>query len=183
MTIQIVVGDDFGAPGRLAILEALRRGSNAHLHICHVLDESKKTGELDAEFSAASHQLWERIANVGMEVLGLTAANISIHVRFGDPGVALEQLAADYHADLLIVGTKDEKGLKSLGSVATHLIHHATCSVLVARPRRHSDVPESERPPPPTPGADLHEERHDDSFVGTQHMSWNPSGNGPWRMY
>jgi nucleotide-binding universal stress UspA family protein len=183
MSIQIVVGDDFGAPGRLAILEALRRGTNAHLHVCHVLEESRDAGEMDAAFSAASKKLWERIANVGMEVIGLTAANISINVRFGDPGEVLEQMAADYRADLVIVGTKDERGLKSLGSVATHLIHNATCSVLVARPQRHKEVAPTERPAPPTPGTDLHEERHSDGLVGTQRMSWNPSGKGTWRMY
>ncbi len=183
MTIQIIVGDDFGAPGRLAILEALRRGSNAHLHVCHVLEEGKDASELDAEFTASSKKLWERIADVGAQVIGLTAADISIHVRFGDPGETLEQMAADYRADLLIVGTKDEKGLKRLGSVASHLIHNATCSVLVARPRRHDTVGATDRPAPPTPGADLHEERHDDSYIGTQRMSWNPSGKESWRMY
>jgi nucleotide-binding universal stress UspA family protein len=185
MSVQIVVGDDFEETGRLAIREALRRGRNAHLHVCHVISGGDSK-ENDAAISATSRKLWDRIGDVGIEVLGLTAANLSVHVRIGKPAEELEQLAADYDADVLIVGTKDDKGLKRLGSVATALIHNATCSVLVARLKSHQDVKKSSRPEAPKPGADLHEERHDLGYIGTQRVSWNtarPDGGGGFRMF
>jgi nucleotide-binding universal stress UspA family protein len=175
--VHIVVGDDFGPPGELAIREALRRGRNAHIHVAHVITghEPKK---LNAAIGAASERLWSRISEVGGHVLGLTAAEISIHVRIGRPVEALEKLAADYDADLIIVGTKDEKGLKSLGSISTALIHEAQCSVLVARTRDHRKVRKTDRPEPARVGEDMHEQRVDTGYSGTQRVSWNPANTG-----
>ena len=57
--VRIVVGDDFDAPGRLAIQEALRRGRNAHLHVCHVLAPTSAE-KMDAQMTATGQKLWER---------------------------------------------------------------------------------------------------------------------------
>jgi len=175
--VHIVVGDDFGDPGRLAILEALRRGRNAHLHVTHVVP-NKGTVAAEADMAKSADGLWKRISEIGAEVIGLEAADISIHVRLGEPVEALNQVAADYGADLIIVGTKDAKGLKSLGSVATGLIHHANCSVLVARPRNHEMIRKSDHPDPPRPGQDVHEGRVDSGYQGSQRVSWNPANTG-----
>jgi len=183
--VHIVVGDDFADPGRLAIREALRRGRNAHLHITHCVTNAEvkkakggtETERMNAAMENVPEKLWERIANVGAEVQGLDAVSASVHVRVGDPNEALNQIAADYAADLIIVGTRDEKGLKSLGSVATHLIHSASCPVLVARPRSYAGMRKSERPDPPRPGENLHEDRTS-GYHGTQRVSWNPANTG-----
>jgi nucleotide-binding universal stress UspA family protein len=184
--VHIVVGDDFGDPGRLAILEALRRARNAHLHVTHCVTSSEvrnakgstDTERMNAAMEGVPKQHWTRITEIGAEVRGLAGGSISVHVRVGDPEEALDQIAADYGADLIIVGTRDEKGLKSLGSVATHLIHHASCPVLVARPRDYRGVAKSDRPDPPRPGEDLHEERIGTGYHATQRVSWNPANTG-----
>lgn len=58
----------------------------------------------------------------------------------GDPRIELENAAQRLEADLLVVGSHGRTGLSRfvLGSVASHLVAHAPCSVLVVRsPIRH----------------------------------------------
>jgi len=51
----------------------------------------------------------------------------------GDPSDSLVQEAGD--ADLMVVGSRGRGGLKSalLGSVSGHVIHHASCPVVVVK--------------------------------------------------
>jgi nucleotide-binding universal stress UspA family protein len=53
------------------------------------------------------------------------------------PAAALMRIAAN--ADLLVVGSRGFGGFKGLllGSVSQQCVQHATCPVLVVRPRRH----------------------------------------------
>ena len=55
--------------------------------------------------------------------------------RSGDPATAILELAREQDVDLIVLGTR---GLSSaerwlVGSVSTKVLHHAHCSVLVAR--------------------------------------------------
>ncbi len=53
----------------------------------------------------------------------------------GDPRATLLDTAAKEHADLIVVGSHGRTGIKKLllGSVASHVVTHAPCSVLVVR--------------------------------------------------
>jgi nucleotide-binding universal stress UspA family protein len=53
----------------------------------------------------------------------------------GDPREALIEEVRKEHADLLVVGSHGRTGLEKLlmGSVASHVVTHAPCSVLVVR--------------------------------------------------
>ena len=53
----------------------------------------------------------------------------------GDPRLALVEAARDRQADLLVVGSHGRTGLSKLvlGSVASHVVVHAPCSVLVVK--------------------------------------------------
>lgn len=53
----------------------------------------------------------------------------------GDPGDALVAAAKAERFDLLVVGSRGHKGLAKLllGSVASHVVTHAPCSVLVVK--------------------------------------------------
>jgi len=52
-----------------------------------------------------------------------------------DPRAALLNAARSEHSDLVIVGSHGRTGIKKLllGSVASHVVTHAPCSVLVVR--------------------------------------------------
>ena len=53
----------------------------------------------------------------------------------GNPGPTICQLAKNWSADLILVGSRGLKGLKEmfLGSVSNYVTHHAPCSVLIIR--------------------------------------------------
>ena len=55
----------------------------------------------------------------------------------GDPREALIEMARREGADLIVVGSHGRSGLTKLlmGSVASHVVTHAPCDVLVVRPR------------------------------------------------
>lgn len=53
----------------------------------------------------------------------------------GNPGRMICELANNWSADLIVVGSRGLKGLKEmfLGSVSNYVTHHAPCSVLIVR--------------------------------------------------
>ena len=66
-----------------------------------------------------------------------TAAGVSTEFTqlAGNPGRLICELANNWSADLIIVGSRGLKGLKEmfLGSVSNYITHHAPCSVLIVR--------------------------------------------------
>jgi nucleotide-binding universal stress UspA family protein len=56
----------------------------------------------------------------------------------GDPRTALVQAAKEENADLIVVGSHGRTGIAKLlmGSVASHVVTHAPCSVLVVKMER-----------------------------------------------
>jgi len=56
-------------------------------------------------------------------------------IGHGDPRIAILDEAKVFGADLVIVGSHGRRGLAKLvlGSVATHVVTHSPCSVLVAK--------------------------------------------------
>ena len=61
----------------------------------------------------------------------------SAHVLIGDAREAIIEMAKREGADLIVVGSHGRSGLTKLvmGSVASHVVTHAPCDVLVVRPR------------------------------------------------
>ncbi|MGF1496254.1 MAG: universal stress protein [Elainellaceae cyanobacterium] len=56
----------------------------------------------------------------------------SYEFRNGQPGDQICQLAAEWRADLIVVGRRGRSGLSEvfLGSVSNYVVHHAPCAVL-----------------------------------------------------
>ena len=63
----------------------------------------------------------------------------SARVLIGDPREALIEAARQEKADLIVVGSHGRSGVAKLvmGSVASHVVTHAGCNVLVVRPTKH----------------------------------------------
>jgi len=57
-------------------------------------------------------------------------------VKVGAPWQEIVRLAADEHADMIVMGTQGRSGLDRLllGSVAERVVRHAPCPVLTVRP-------------------------------------------------
>ena len=62
-------------------------------------------------------------------------ANVRTEVRIGAPARVIVDEAIDWNADLVVVGSHGRSfwGRLTLGSVSDAVVHHAPCSVLVAR--------------------------------------------------
>jgi Universal stress protein UspA and related nucleotide-binding proteins len=88
------------------------------------------------------HQRWESemavlrddVATVAEKYPLVRVSHLAVE---GHPGVVLAQRSAD--ARLVVVGSRGHGGFTGLllGSVGLHLIHHAQCPVLIARPTSH----------------------------------------------
>jgi nucleotide-binding universal stress UspA family protein len=71
--------------------------------------------------------------------LGAPGLTIEKCVRQGDPRHEIVEEAKDWSADLIIVGSHGRTGVQRwlLGSVAEHVVRHASCSVEVVRRANH----------------------------------------------
>jgi hypothetical protein len=75
---------------------------------------------------------------------------VQAHARIGKTVDILLQLAADYDADLIVIGSHARRPVhRLLGSVAELLVRTAACNVLVASSKDHSMLlPRTQRPTP-----------------------------------
>ena len=88
-----------------------------------------------AKFIEQQEQFHKQVAESAAARLreaGIVARGI---MKRGDPRVVLEETARSEQSDLVIVGSHGRSGIKKLflGSVATHVVTHAPCPVLVVK--------------------------------------------------
>jgi len=79
----------------------------------------------------------EEIAKRAATQLRKPGVTVEARMVVADPRVALMEAAKAEHVDLLVVGSHGRTGIQKLllGSVASHVVTHAPCSVLVVRER------------------------------------------------
>jgi nucleotide-binding universal stress UspA family protein len=144
--IVILTAVDGTAASTYAANAAARLGAFAgsQLHFVHVLppfDEKSRDHAIDR--GKAVLEEVARTSGVGDRA--------SYHLAAGTPWREIVQLAADLHADLIVVGTHDRPPLERmiLGSVAEQIVKKALCPVYVARRIAYADqVPEIAPPCP-----------------------------------
>jgi len=186
---KIVIGVDFETTGDHALADALRLSRehpNDELHPVFVVKlsgDSHSSEELAAandEMEKAAKALRERTLNIcaGLFPGEQWEQPMHFHVRLGDPAEAIHQVAVDYDANLIVVGTHGRKGLKKLvlGSVAEKLIETAHCPVLVARERQFDGLNRSDKPDAARPGEDLHAGFHRSELLKFSGRSSHISG-------
>lgn len=76
-----------------------------------------------------------RIANEQAAALAKLGIEATGEMRRGSPAKALIAAAATHGADLIVAGSRGDRGVRRMlvGSTARELLHHAPCSVLIAR--------------------------------------------------
>ncbi len=74
-------------------------------------------------------------ASEGQALLKELGVSADVLVAVGDPGHAICEVAREKSADLIILGSRDLRGLKKvlLGSVSSYVAGHAPCDVLIVR--------------------------------------------------
>jgi len=92
---------------------------------------TKELMEAEAQFRKRQEELSEGVA-ARLRTTGLRAET---RIPLGDPRSVLVELARSEHADLVVVGSHGRTGLSKLvlGSVASYVVTHAPCSVLVVK--------------------------------------------------
>ena len=80
-------------------------------------------------------QFCRDLAEKGKGELKNAGFELRTHVLHGDPREALLDTAKGIGADLIVVGSHGRAGLAKLlmGSVASHIVTHSPCSVLVVK--------------------------------------------------
>jgi universal stress protein A len=143
--MKILVGID-DSPHSEAALEYVRKmkwpeGTKFHLlSAIHPLIDSYAMMELPvpAMFEDVSREIYksrqETTARLerGLRDHGLKS---EVHIVSGDARTELVEAAKREHADLVVVGSHGRTGLTKLllGSVASHVVTHSPCSVLVVK--------------------------------------------------
>jgi nucleotide-binding universal stress UspA family protein len=109
-------------------LRVARRVPDSLLHIVHVSTSDVKEETL----GLLRHYVEEKAAALG----GCEHQTVAVHVRKGDPGREIAELAAEVAADLILVGSHKAPHLRTLllGSTAERVMATATCPVVIAGP-------------------------------------------------
>jgi nucleotide-binding universal stress UspA family protein len=90
--------------------------------------------EMAARLQDKLKQARESVAHTA-EVLRKAALKVDSRVVENEIRTGILDTAENWHADLIVLGSHGEKGLKKflLGSVAEFVARHARCSVLIVR--------------------------------------------------
>jgi nucleotide-binding universal stress UspA family protein len=134
--IMVAIGNDETSP--FALQEALHIASRDGAKLCVVHAAAKADDEKSKKNEQAGVALLE-------EARSLAGAQAQVEIRLlsdvGEYGLnsiaeVIANAAAEWGADLLMVGTKGRRGLERLviGSVAEKLVHTVEISILLVRP-------------------------------------------------
>lgn len=141
---------------------SLAKTTNATLMLLHILSESEADYPIlptytyypivdDREYDIYQQQIAEYrqrgldyLQNLTQEAIA-NGVNAEYTQLSGNPGRMICELADNWSADLILVGSRGLKGLKEifLGSVSNYVTHHAPCSVLIVRTNTDSESDEA----------------------------------------
>ena len=134
MSECLLVPTDFSAEADRALQYAIALGTalGAHLIVVHVRDDTELNPlAYSAQAEAETRQALERLLEPVRDA-GLTGEAVLVH---GVPWNEICHLVRERQVTMVVMGTRGRTGLSHLllGSVATNVVRHASCPVLVAR--------------------------------------------------
>jgi nucleotide-binding universal stress UspA family protein len=145
--MKVLIGVD-DSPHSKATLEFVRKMAwpkeTRMLVVSSLAPEATRYGAYEPSAAVKAAGMVERIREFQQELVTrgqheLTEAGLHAQGRVieGDPRETLLEAAKQEGADLIVVGSHGRTGLEKLlmGSVASHIVAHAPCSVLVVRRR------------------------------------------------
>lgn len=144
MKIMLAVDGSHFSDAAVQALIARPLPKNTEIRVLHVLEPPSWLASrnrpgyapaLDAEWWAAEKEQAQRLVEDTAELLrskGLTATSV---VEEGDPKSRILDIAGDWNADLIILGSHGRTGLRHflMGSVSEAVARHARCSVEIVR--------------------------------------------------
>jgi nucleotide-binding universal stress UspA family protein len=138
------------------VASSLTKQNQARLMLLHILSAEEENSPLPIPphlqeiYPAQGNDLtleswrkeWEDFEKQGLETLNIyrqKAINMGINTDYkqiyGSPGRTICKVAAQWPADLIVIGRRGRSGLSEilLGSVSSYVLHHAPCSVLIVQ--------------------------------------------------
>jgi nucleotide-binding universal stress UspA family protein len=145
--MRIIIGTDGSEFSKAAVRETCRffKPEDAEILIVSAYEDAAPIAAepfaISAEYyqkleDAVREQAEEFVSEAAGQLRGLCSKepNVTTRVVCGAPDQQLIEIAKEWRADLIVVGSHG-RGFwgRLLGSVSTGVIHHAPCSVLVVR--------------------------------------------------
>ena len=142
MKILLAIDDSECSEAATRTVVEQMRSDRAEVRILHVVEPmwlavDYELGEV-RQIEAAREERLKRGKELVEHIKSLVAKAdfaVSTTIEEGDPRFVIVDHAAQWKADLLVVGSGGRKGLARLfiGSVAEYVARHAHCSVLIVR--------------------------------------------------
>jgi nucleotide-binding universal stress UspA family protein len=143
MKILIAIdGSDF-SQAALQSVTARPWPADTQVKVLHVVEPpsllmGREMGGYDPEFEAVWKALRERAKDLVMkaaEKLRAAKLNVSTDLVEGDPKSQIIDIANEWHADMIVLGSHGRSGLNRflMGSVSQDVVRHAHCSVEIVR--------------------------------------------------
>jgi nucleotide-binding universal stress UspA family protein len=145
MKILLAIDDSKFSKAALQEVLALAPPAGTQVRILHVVEPpSVLVARGMGGYSANLRMIWEAQRKNGEALverfakqLAAKGFKVTMSVVQGEPRSKIVDVAAKWHADLIVVGSHGRHGLERflMGSVSEAVVHHAPCSVQVVRLR------------------------------------------------
>ena len=144
--IMVAIDDSFATSKVLDSAIESARQHGAKLAICHALDEtifaqreaaimlSKSVEQVTLNLRESAQEFVNKAAEIA-RAAGIDVETKIVESEVGHVAEMLADAAAEWQADLLVVGTHGRRGVERffVGSVAENLVSRATMSLLLVR--------------------------------------------------
>jgi nucleotide-binding universal stress UspA family protein len=120
----------------IASLDSLALNAKTKIILAHVLPSPELDSSIPPERPQPSQQdRYQEVEKFLMDYQDILP-NSAIEIVNGDPAEEIIRLANVHRAELIVIGTRDLKGLKRIieGSVSAQVVADAPCSVFVVKP-------------------------------------------------
>lgn len=133
---RILCPIDFSVPGTAAldVASKLARQTQAKLYLVHV--EENPAVVNPGLFGGLPPSSWRDSHELALTLPTATEVRFEHDLLLGDPATEIVRFAEEHDVDLIVMGTHGHSGVLRalLGSVAEHVVRHATVPVLTLKP-------------------------------------------------
>lgn len=144
MKILVGVDDSPCSKAALELVKTIRWPAGTHVNVVSavplpapIYTDAYVPAAIDTwgEVMALQRKQYEELVSRVEKDLGGAGLKTSAEVLDGDPREAIVDAAKRENVDLIVVGSHGRTGLDKMlmGSVSSHVVNHAPCSVLVVR--------------------------------------------------
>jgi len=143
MKILLAIDDSKFSEAAIQTVIAQARPQNTEVRILHVLLPpslllGREMGGYDPEVEAvwnAEREQAKALVTKTVGTLRTSGFNVTSTLEEGDPKSRIIDVASEWNADLIVLGSHGRKGLDRflMGSVAEGVARHAKCSVEIVR--------------------------------------------------